>query len=256
MTTITSPEQADPYRYGWRDIVHPLPNGEERFERLPLTLEDILHPEVGDFRVNDTEHQDFCAYLYTVLRASLIDHPTALVLSKVRVSWDVPDLRPHGPDIAVIFGVAEKKIWSTFDTACEGTKPSLIIEVTYSPTRSLDLVDKVAHYQQAGVAYYVIVDRGEDEETRRLLGYHLTPFGYQPLPTNERGWLWVEPVKIWLAFHGEELVCYDESNEHIPDYLEAVAKLKAVIKAHAKAKARLAEAQARLERMRGGMRDE
>ena len=28
MTTVTSTEQADPYRYGWRYILHPLPNGE------------------------------------------------------------------------------------------------------------------------------------------------------------------------------------------------------------------------------------
>jgi len=39
----------------------------------------------------------------------LADAPTAVVLDDVRIVWDIPDLKPHGPDIMVIFGVRARK---------------------------------------------------------------------------------------------------------------------------------------------------
>ena len=47
------------------------------------------------------------------------------MLSDVLVVWDVPRLRPHGPDIAVILGVREPKLWRPFDVAAEGARPAL-----------------------------------------------------------------------------------------------------------------------------------
>jgi hypothetical protein len=140
------------------------------------------------------------------------------VLHDVRVRWDVEALEPHGPDIAVMRGVKKRKDWGTFDVKEERAYPLLVIEVTSPKTRLLDLNDKVSEYQQARVPYYVIVDRakGKKRLKRRLLGYHLTPFGYCPMKTNELGWLWLEPVKIWLGFRGRQLVCVDESYKLIP----------------------------------------
>lgn len=36
----------DPFALGWREVVRRLPNSQLDDERIPLTLEDILHPEV------------------------------------------------------------------------------------------------------------------------------------------------------------------------------------------------------------------
>ena len=57
-------DKKDPYPYGWREAIRTLPNGTEVLERTPLTLEDILHPQVGDYRMHDEEHERFCNYLY------------------------------------------------------------------------------------------------------------------------------------------------------------------------------------------------
>ena len=41
----------DPYRYGWRYVRVVAPDGSETFDQVPLTLEDVLFPQVGDFIV-------------------------------------------------------------------------------------------------------------------------------------------------------------------------------------------------------------
>ena len=109
----------DVYLYGWREVPHPSPNGTSQMVRIPLTRKDVLHPQVGDFRMHSDNHERFCIYLYNVLTAQLADDPTAVVLHDVRVAWAAPDVDPHGPDLAVIWDVKVRKNWSTFDEKME-----------------------------------------------------------------------------------------------------------------------------------------
>ena len=208
---ISARKKKDSYLYGWRESVRVLPNSKKIYERVPLTLEDILHPQVGDFRMHSREHQRFCRYLCDVLENRVADDPTAAVLDDVLVAWAHPGIRGHGPDIAVIFNVQQQQNWSTFDEVEEGTKPSLIIEITSPSTYSVDLETKVDHYAQVGVEWYVIVDIAirRDMPEKRLLGYQLTPDGYESLEPNGNGWLWLAPVNLWLGWHGENIACYD-----------------------------------------------
>ena len=254
---ISNPKKKDPYRYGWREIPRILPTGEQIHEQVPLTLEDILHPQVGDFRMHTEEHYRFCAYLYDVLKKQVADDPTAIVLGDVRVAWAHSSIRPHGPDISVIFNVQQRKNWGTFNEVKEGTKPSLIIEVTSPATLSVDLEKKVDHYEQVGVAWYVIADIAirRDMPEKRLLGYQLTRDGYAPLEPNAKGWLWVPPVKLWIGLHEGNIACYDENGVLMGDYANVVmARTQAEERADAEAQACAeaeqradAEAQARTE---------
>ncbi|MBS1252044.1 MAG: hypothetical protein MAG451_01080 [Anaerolineales bacterium] len=246
VSEATSVAQADPYPYGWRYVEYTLPDGRPKWKRVPLTLEDILHPQVEDFRMHSDEHQQICIYLYNVLVAILDRISHSVVLHDVRVAWDHPTIRPHGPDIAVIFDVRERRNWSTFDEAEEGTRPSLIIEVTSPGTRQVDLEDKVDHYARVGAPYYAIVDIYQEggETKRRLLGYELTPAGYANLPLNDRGWLWLDPVRLWLGIRGDRVACYDEKGDLIEDYTRVTA-------ARAEAEARAHHLEAELRRLRG-----
>jgi colicin import membrane protein len=234
-------DKKDPYLYGWREVPHILEDGSEIWERVPLTLEDILHPQVGDYRMHSEEHERFCTYLYNVLSAQIAHDPNAIVLHDVRVAWAHPALRPHGPDISVIFNLRRRINWATFDEKEEGTKPSLAIEIVSPSTRSTDVVTKVSHYEMAGVPLYIIVDRFQQGEVmiRQLVGYQLTPDGYEDLPPNEAGWLWLEPVKIWLGLSGENIACYDEDGHLIEDYVSVTA-------ARAEAETRATEAETRV----------
>ncbi len=240
------PAEVDPFRYGWRYLQHTLPDGTTQIEQVPLTLEDLLHPEEGDQVTHNAAHQRRCRYLCNVFSAQLRHDRTAVVLDDVRVKWDVPELKPHGPDIMVIFGVRERKNWSTFDVAQEGVRPAVIVEVTSPETRSIDRSDKLEEYDLAGVPHYVIVDsfsrRGE--ETVRLLGYTQTPSGYRVLAPDTRGWLWLEPLRLFIGIADNEVVCYDEAGHPLADYAE-------VAEALATAEARLHALEAELRRLRG-----
>ena len=207
--------------------------------------------------MHSDEHERFCNYLYNVLSARLAAQPDAVVLHDLRVAWAHPSLRAHGPDIAVIFNVQRRINWSTFSEAEEGTKPSLIIEIVSPSTRSVDVVKKVDHYARVGVPNYIIVDRFERRGVmvRELVGYRLTPDGYEELSPNADGWLRLEPVNLWLGLEGEDLVCYDENGKVLLDYVgmaaaraaEAQARAEAEARAAVEAQARAAEAQARAE---------
>jgi Uma2 family endonuclease len=234
---------SDLYRYGWRYVRRDLPDGNYVMEQAPLALEDVLHPEEGDQVTHSDAHQRRCVYLYDVFRARVSDDPTAVVLHHVRIAWDVPELQPHGPDIMVIFGVRERKNWTTFDVGQEGVRPALIVEVVSPDYASLDRSNKLEEYDMAGVPLYVIVDtvRQRERTLLRLLGYRQTAAAYAPLAPDERGWLWLEPLKLWLGIRDDEVYCFDEAGAQIGDYT-------AVTAAHAAVTAALtAERQARAE---------
>lgn len=240
-----APAAVDPYRYGWRYVRRELPDGGFFTEQVPLTLEDVLHPEEGDQVTHSSAHQRRIRYLGNVFSARLRHDPNAVVLDDVRVKWDVPELQPHGPDIMVIVGVRERKVWSTFDVAAEGVRPALIVEVISPETRAIDRSAKLDDYELAGVPLYVLVDavtrRGV--ETVRLFGYTLTPRGYQALGLDEQGRLWLEPLRLWLGVAENELVCYDEAGQPLEDYVEVVEALGA-------AEARIEALEAELRRLR------
>ncbi len=261
-----STDQSDPYRYGWRYVRQDREDGTYVMEQIPLTLEDVLHPEEGDQVTHNVAHQRRIHYLCSVLKARLAHDPSAVVLDDVRVAWDTPEVRPHGPDIAVIIGVRERKNWSTFDVAKEGVRPALIIELTSPETASIDRSNKLEEYDIAGVPLYVIVDgvTSRKQPALRLLGYTQTPNGYQVLAPNEQGWLWLAPARTWLGITQNEIVCYDEAGQPLGDYLElAVAleaemearaalaiALKAETEARAAAEARIQELEAEVRRLR------
>jgi Uma2 family endonuclease len=249
LVTIREGSDDDPFRFGWRHVRHEQPDGTETWERVPLTLEDVLHPQEEDFIVQNAAHARRQRYIADVFSIRLADDPTAVVLADVRVAWDVPGITAHGPDIAVILGVKQIRDWGTFDVAEEGVRPILIVELTSPSTASLDRSNKLEEYDLVGVETYIIVDsvtRG-GVTTLRLLGYTLTPAGYRVLPPNERGWLWLDVVRVWLGITDNEVVCYDEAGQPLGDYVAVSEALRAETRARALAEHQVrAEAEARV----------
>ena len=116
--------QPDPYRYGWRYVTIRAPNGSETFEQVPLTLEDVLFPEEGDFIVQTDGHIGDIVYLRTVFKSQVAGVPTTVVLSDCRVDWNLAGVRPLGPDVAVFSGVRRRRNWATFNLAARGLDPN------------------------------------------------------------------------------------------------------------------------------------
>ena len=205
------PPEPDPFRYGWRYVRVEHPDGTVCFDQIPLTLEDVLHPEVGDFIVQTDGHDSDLNYLKDVFKAQLADDPLKAVISDCRVDWNLPGVKPLGPDVAVFRGIQRHRDWSTFDVQAEGAEPLLVVEVTSPDTRQNDVVTKVDYYHRAKVPLYVIADVREQGEDRviELIGYRYQRTGYQRIPLDERGWIWLEPVQLWLGLSRDRLGNYE-----------------------------------------------
>jgi colicin import membrane protein len=242
------PDDPDPFRYGWRFVHVQGPDGTEALEQVPLTLEDVLFPETGDFIVQTDLHDEDSNYLKNVFKSRLVGKPRTAVVSDCRVDWNVPGVRPLGPDIAMFSDVDQRRDWATLDVAAEGVTPELVVEVTSPSTRENDVVHKVDFYYRAGVPLYVIADvirENNHERHVNLYGYRHTPAGYQKLPNNDRGWIWLAPVGLWLGVTRDpelgcqRLACYDpESAEELGDYTALSRALADEIKARALAESR------------------
>ncbi|NJN68761.1 MAG: hypothetical protein HC884_19695 [Chloroflexaceae bacterium] len=130
------------------------------------------------------------------------------------------------------------------------------MEVTSPSTRHLDVASRrpdytktrFLHYAWAKIPLYIIVDeaRRGSRQAPRILGYELTEEGYQPLPLDGRGWLWVEPVGLWLGPVGERVAWFDEDGQEIWEYeQEQEARQAAEERAQAEQEARQAAEEAR-----------
>jgi Uma2 family endonuclease len=255
------PDEADPFRLGWRFVKVRRANGTEVYEQVPLTKEDVLFPEEGDFIVQ-TEYRNLdMGYVFALFRAWLADDPGALVLSDCRVNWNIPGVRPLGPDLAIFFGVGPRRgDTATFDVAAEGARPVLVIEITSPATRENDLGIKVKFYQRARVPLYVIADATEDPGGGRrleLIAYRYTTAGYRKVKPDARGRIRLGALGLLLGVvrdpqtDCDRLACFDaKTDEEVGDYtaisqaLAAAATARAQAEARAEAEARRAEAEA------------
>jgi len=57
------PTPEDMFPYGWRYVTRQR-NGEEELLQVPLTLDDVLHPEEEDYVIQLDEHVVLCMYVY------------------------------------------------------------------------------------------------------------------------------------------------------------------------------------------------
>ena len=71
--TNLPPDESDPFRYGWRYVTVRAADGTETLDQVPLTLEDVLFPEKGDFIVQTDLHDTDMSYLKYVFNARLAE---------------------------------------------------------------------------------------------------------------------------------------------------------------------------------------
>ena len=243
----------DPFRYGWRYVKRIAPDGTEDYEQVPLTEEDLLFPEEGDFAVQTDMHVEDFTHLRMVFKTKLAGEPEAVVLADCRVDFNVPGLRPLGPDVIVLFGLkGPRKNWATFHVGVERARPVLVIEVTSDDTRKNDLGIKIDYYHKARVPLYVVVDAHDVGGKRRLelIGFRWTPERYERIPLNEHGRLWLDPVGLWLGIapieegYGQRAACFDPvTGKQIGDYTKLSESLQ-------QAESRAEEAESREEAVR------
>jgi hypothetical protein len=169
------------------------------------------------------------------------------------VDWNLPGVRPLGPDIGVFQGLKDQRNWSTLDVAAEGARAAMVVEVTSPETRRNDVEDKFEYYRRARVPLYVIADASRDDEQGRklrLMVYRYVRGRYCPIDPDARGWIWLDPLGLWLGVTVDprtgcdRLACYDQQGRELGDYTAVSRALEAEAAARAEAETR-AEAEAR-----------
>ncbi len=259
------PDDSDPVRYGWRYVTACGPDGKPTIDQIPLTLEDVLFPELDDFIVNRVLHNDDAMYLKCVFKTRLERNPESAVLSRCRVDWNLLGVRPLAPDIAVFSGVKRRKNWATFDVAAERAQPALVVEVASVHTHTNDVDIKPDYYYRAGVPLYVIADvLEESDEARRLelMGYRLTSEGYQRVAPDTHGRIWLGPLDLWLGIvqhpsldGRERLACFDgKTGDEIGGYDAVTARAQTEAAARQKAEAETLQAESRARELEEALR--
>jgi colicin import membrane protein len=247
-TVSKSQPQLDPFRYGWRFVSVTRPDGAEAVEQVPLTLEDVLHPEEGYTILESDPHDTDRGYLKAVSKTRLQHDPSAVVLSDCQVDFNLRGVKPLCPDLAVFLGARRRIGWTSFNVAKEGARPAIVVEVTSPDTRSNDLGIKVDYYHRAKVPFYVIADVVKHNETERkieLISYRRTPTRYKLVKPDPRGWIWLAPLGLWLGVTRDpiagfdRLACFDPvTGQEVGDYEAITQELAAEEKARAEAEAR------------------
>ncbi len=237
------------FRYGYRYIERKDHNGRKVWDQQPLTLDDVLHPQMGDVIVGNEEHLRDVFYLFSVLQIWLATLADVVVLSDVGVTWDIPNLRGHCPDVMIIRGVRSSQPFTTFDVAQEGTRPEWIIEVTSPTTRRLDLVTKRRQYFQAGVPWYAIFDgrRIHGQRQVEIFGYGRGRRAYQQLPLDSAGRLQMGTLNLWLGQEEGRAALYDANGNRLRSFSEEVQTRKTAEARAEGAEARAEGAEARAE---------
>jgi len=203
-------DKDDPFRYGWRYVRRVQPDGTEVLDEVPLSLEDLLYPEEGDFVVYEPVHTRDFLYCFSTLETFYAAQPDVVVLGDCRVDWGVEGVRPLGPDIVVFFDVRQWLRRATFRRAEEGGRPVLVVEIASPSTRVHDLGAKLDLYYRVGVQQCVIVDRGpQNEDPVRLIGYRRGPRGWLPLVPDTQGRLDLTPVGLLLGVEDDHPWLYD-----------------------------------------------
>jgi hypothetical protein len=238
VTYKTAPPD-DPFRYGWRRVSETLPNGETAYRDIPLTQADFLNPQVGDHMVQSDKHFALVKSLHSRFTKRYLYDPTVGVFSDVKMLWGIPGLAEPAPDLAVVPGLKGKDEYhSSFDVVKEDTRPCLIVEVV-SPHYAGDDTDKVAIYQQAGIAEYIILN--PHFETHQLdfelQGYRLIDGQYEPMESDAQGRLLSETTGVWfeIGATGYSLVLTDAmmGERLLTDEEEYEARLEAEARATA-----------------------
>jgi Uma2 family endonuclease len=221
----------DPFRYGWRWQRVRLSNGEVTEQQIPLTLDDLLDPQLGDEVTQSEPHFDFLLLLATLLREHYRSRADVLVAGDMKMLWGLPGLKQPSPDIAVVMGVRRKHDpeRGSFDAIKEGALPCLIIEIVSaidSEVRRNDYEKKVKIYQQVGIPEYLILDPPTPFTKGRLLwtGYRLGSDGrYRRIAPDRDGRLLSETTGLLFGVDkdGETLLIVDsQTGERLLEPME------------------------------------
>src|SRR5262245_11207201 len=248
----TPTDEEQPFKYGWRFVKRVLPDGTTALDEVPLTLEDVLHPQEDDVIPERSLQEQERGYLAWVFRTRLRPENGGLVLSDCLVNWGVPGVRNTSPDVSAFadLRVPHNPEKGTFQLKPSGGRCLFAIELVSPDTRTNDVDRKPDIYDRAGVPLYVIVDQEREDGPRKILGYRHTPPGWQLVALDQHGRLPLPELGLTMGLVEGRVMCFDaQTGKMIGDYVQITQALEAEEQARKAAEQarQAAEQQARAE---------
>jgi Uma2 family endonuclease len=215
--------------YGWREHREIAPDGSERVGWHPLTYNDLLDPQEGDYIAESTIHRWVVRGVADILTRRYKDDSSVAVWCNLKIVFRIPGLTTGpGPDICLVDGVVDRdRGRKSFHFGKEPGKVRLVVEVVSEDSVRKDYQDLLRIYAPLGVQEYVAVrplglypdgpfelrGRRLDPRTRRLLPIAPNPQGR--IPSLGTGLLFGTGadgygLSVWDAATGERLLTPEE----------------------------------------------
>ncbi len=208
--SAAAPTESDRFRYGWRSVKRILTDGTEAWDEVPLTLDEVLHPQEDYVISENTIHEPERGHLAGAFRTRLSRLHNGHVFSDCIIDWDVPGLGNHSPDISVFEDVRGLPLpqLGTFRRAEFGGICRTAVEIVSPSTRRNDVI-KLEHYHRAGVRQYVMIDQQSENGPRRLIDNRWTPNGYVQEPLDANGRVVVPSLGLLLGLRDNRIYILD-----------------------------------------------
>ncbi len=232
------------------------PDGEVVVEKVPLSLDVLLHPREEDQMSQSRPHERQLGPLADLLERFLERRPGVAVFSEMMILWEQLGERDVAPDVCVVQGVRDREAVDTsFDPVAEGVGPCLVIEVVSSSTRAMVKKDERKNpplYERMKVEDLVLVypRRPAEEQELRLDVRRLDVSGrYRANRPGPGGWILLPSVdlRVKVADDGLRLLVEDvRTGERLLTSVEEEAARRAEAEARRTAEERAGqEAEAR-----------
>ncbi|MBY0227676.1 MAG: Uma2 family endonuclease [Gemmataceae bacterium] len=220
--------------FGFRDVESP--NG--AWDQVPLTLQDVLHPRLGDKIAHSPLHNRDRDHLFQVFRFKLRGPAHAFAASNLLIDLGLEGVPPVCPDAGCFVGLDHPPdlAASVFRLKPSGGRCLALVEIASPWTRLLDTGIKLDLYHRAEVPLYAVIDHETTEAPRVLRAFRWTPDRYEEM-VLEDGWLPMPFLGLSLGMIAGQVACRDlVSGRVIPDHAMASARLDALRRSEAEAR--------------------
>jgi Uma2 family endonuclease len=220
----------DRFRFGYRPTRIEHPDGTEEWTRVPLTLDDVLHPQLGDVIPTSIQHVKDCFYLYGIFESRLKRVENGLVLSDCLINWGRKDMRNHAPDVSVFSNLSfqPSSACGLFHLKEHNAKCLFLIELVSPNTRENDVVHKKQHYHLLGIPLYIIVDWEKEDRPRTIRGFRYEQDGWVDITVNEQ--VVIERFGVALAVREGRTVAIDlQTGEVQLDFLAQSERIQEML---------------------------
>ena len=228
--SVTPPAEADRFRYGWRYVNRKRKDGNIEVEEVPLSLEDVLHPQEGDVIPEITIQESERGHLAGAFRTRLFRVRNGQVFSDCLLDFNVAGLRPLSPDVSVIEGVNTLPLppLGTYRIAQFGGRCLLAFEIVAPDTRTNDVDRKPDLYHRGGVQQYVIVDQEREGGPRQIASRRWTPDGYVIVTPDAQGRVRLDSVGLLIGLRDNRVAVFDEATgDELREYADEYAARRA-----------------------------